>query len=79
MPSVSRQELKKILDICKNTHCKMRALPGMYQLVNGEVNVSRLRDVEVEDLLGREPIAVDIDSIAGYVRGKTVMVTGGGA
>ena len=78
IPSVSRQELKKILDICKNTHCKMRALPGMYQLLSGEVNVSRLRDVEVEDLLGRDPIAVDIDSIAGYVSGKTVMVTGGG-
>ena len=56
----------------------MRALPGMYQLLSGEVNVSRLRDVEVEDLLGRDPIAVDIDSIAGYVSGKTVMVTGGG-
>ena len=78
MPSVSRQELKKILDICKNTNCKLRSLPGMYQLVNGEVNVSRLRDVEVEDLLGRDPITVDIDSIAGYVKGKTVMVTGGG-
>ncbi|MBR4638990.1 MAG: polysaccharide biosynthesis protein [Butyrivibrio sp.] len=50
----------------------------MYQLLSGEVNVSRLRDVEVEDLLGRDPIAVDIDSIAGYVSGKTVMVTGGG-
>ena len=78
IPSVSRQELKKILDICKNTNCKLRSLPGMYQLVNGEVNVSRLRDVEVEDLLGRDPISVDIDSIAGYVKGKTVMVTGGG-
>ena len=78
IPSVSRQELKKILDICKNTNCKLRSLPGMYQLVNGEVNVSRLRDVEVEDLLGRDPISVDLDSIAGYVKGKTVMVTGGG-
>ena len=78
IPSVSRQELKKILEICKNTDCKLRSLPGMYQLVNGEVNVSRLRDVEVEDLLGRDPIAVDLDSIAGYVSGKTVMVTGGG-
>ena len=78
IPSVSRKELRKILDICKNTDCKLRALPGMYQLVNGEVNVSRLRDVEVEDLLGRDPIAVDMDSIAGYVSGKTVMVTGGG-
>ncbi len=78
IPSASRKEFKKILDICKNTNCKLRALPGMYQLVNGEVNVSRLRDVEVEDLLGRDPIAVDLDSIAGYVSGKTVMVTGGG-
>ena len=78
IPSVSRPELKKILEICKNTDCKLRSLPGMYQLVNGEVNVSRLRDVEVEDLLGREPIAVDMDSIAGYVQNKVVMVTGGG-
>ncbi len=78
IPSVSRQELKKILDICKNTNCKLRSLPGMYQLVNGEVNVSRLRDVEVEDLLGRDPISVDMDSIAGYVKDKVVMVTGGG-
>ena len=78
IPSVSRKEMRKILDICKNTNCKLRSLPGMYQLVNGEVNVSRLRDVEVEDLLGRDPISVDMDSIAGYVQGKSVMVTGGG-
>ncbi len=78
MPSISRPEMKNILDICKNTNCKLRSLPGMYQLVNGEVNVSRLRDVEVEDLLGREPIAVDFDSIAEYVKDKVVMVTGGG-
>ena len=50
----------------------------MYQLVNGEVGVSRLRDIEVEDLLGRDPIAVDLNQIAGYVSGKTVLVTGGG-
>ncbi|MBQ6589081.1 MAG: polysaccharide biosynthesis protein [Butyrivibrio sp.] len=78
IPSVSRPELRKILEICKNTNCKLRSLPGMYQLVNGDVNVSRLRDVEVEDLLGRDPIAVDMDQIAGYVQGKVVMVTGGG-
>ncbi len=78
IPSVSRSELKKILEICKNTDCKLRVLPGMYQLVNGEVSASRLRDVEVEDLLGRDPIAVDLDSIAGYVRDKVVLVTGGG-
>ncbi len=78
MPSASRAEIKNILEICKDTNCKLRSLPGMYQLVNGEVNVSKLRDVEVEDLLGREPVSVDMDSILGYVQGKTVLVTGGG-
>ena len=78
MPSISRSELRKILEICKETNCKLRSLPGMYQLVNGEVNVSKLRDVEVEDLLGRDPISVDLDSILGYVQNKVVLVTGGG-
>ncbi|MDR0220278.1 MAG: polysaccharide biosynthesis protein [Lachnospiraceae bacterium] len=78
MPSISRTELTAILDVCKETACKLRVLPGMYQLVSGEVSVSTLRDVELEDLLGREPIEVDLDSILGYVRGKKVLVTGGG-
>lgn len=78
IPSLSRAELKGILDICKETKCKMRTLPGIYQLVNGEVSVSKLHDVEVEDLLGRDPVRVDIDSIIGYVQGKVVCVTGGG-
>ncbi|NBJ91278.1 polysaccharide biosynthesis protein [Parablautia muri] len=78
MPSISREEMSAILDICKETSCKLRSLPGMYQLVNGEVSVSKLRDVEVEDLLGREPIEVDLDSILGYVKGKKVLITGGG-
>ena len=70
--------MSAILDICKETSCKLRSLPGMYQLVNGEVSVSKLRDVEVEDLLGRDPIEVDLNSILGYVKGKKVLVTGGG-
>ena len=78
MPSVSRKELSEILDICKETNCKLRSLPGMYQLVNGEVSVSKLRDVEVEDLLGRDPVEVDLDSILGYVQGKRILVTGAG-
>lgn len=78
MPSASRSEIRNILEICKDTNCKLRSLPGMYQLVNGEVSVSKLRDVEVEDLLGREPVSVDMDSILAYVQGKTVLVTGGG-
>lgn len=78
MPAVSQRVIKEILLICQETSCKLRTLPGMYQLVNGEVDVSKLRDVEVEDLLGRDPIDVDLEGILGYVRGKTVLVTGGG-
>lgn len=78
MPSASRAELKEILEICKETKCELKTLPGIYQLVNGEVNVSQLRKVDVVDLLGREPIQVDLDSIMNYVNGKVVLVTGGG-
>lgn len=78
IPSAPRSVIREILEICQETGCKLRSLPGMYQLVNGEVNVSKLRDVEVEDLLGRDPIRVDLDSILGYVQNKVVLVTGGG-
>ena len=78
MPSISAQERREILQICQATGCEIKLLPGMYQLVNGEVNVSRLRNVEIEDLLGREPIRVDLTSIMDYVNGRVIMVTGGG-
>ncbi|MGL5259877.1 MAG: polysaccharide biosynthesis protein, partial [Lachnospiraceae bacterium] len=78
IPSASRFQIRELLEVCKETECKLRSLPGIYQLVNGEVNVSKLRDVEVEDLLGRDSIKVDLDSILEYVSGKIVMVTGGG-
>ena len=78
MPSLDAVEKRKILEICQKTNCKVRSLPGMYQLVNGEVSVSKLRDIDIEDLLGREPVKVDLDSILGYVQGKKVLVTGGG-
>ncbi len=78
IPSASRAVIRDILDICKETNCKLRSLPGMYQLVNGEVSVSKLRDVEVEDLLGRDSIRVDLNSILDYVQNKVVLVTGGG-
>lgn len=78
IPSAPRKTIKELTEICQETNCKISTLPGMYQLVNGEVNVSQLRSVDVEDLLGREPIKVDIDSILGYVQNKVVMVTGGG-
>ena len=78
IPSASRATMKELVEICQETNCKLRTLPGIYQLVNGEVNVSKLRDVDVEDLLGRDPIKVDLDSILNYVRDKVVLVTGGG-
>ncbi|MBO5093095.1 MAG: polysaccharide biosynthesis protein [Lachnospiraceae bacterium] len=78
IPSAGRRTIKEIVEIAGQTNCKLRTLPGMYQLVNGEVDVSKLRDVDVEDLLGRDPIKVDLDSILGYVKDKTVLVTGGG-
>ena len=78
IPSANRATMKSLVEICKETSCKLRTLPGIYQLVNGEVNVSKLRDVDVEDLLGRDPIKVDLDSILNYVKDKIVMVTGGG-
>ncbi len=78
IPSLSRAQMKGLIEICQETSCKLKTLPGIYQLVNGEVNVSKLRDVDVEDLLGRDPIKVDLDSIMSYVRDKVVMVTGGG-
>ena len=73
-----QKETKAILDICKQTGCELKRLPGMYQLVNGDVSISKLKDVDVNDLLGRDPITVDLDSIMGYVSDKVVMVTGGG-
>ena len=78
IPSANRATMKALVEICKETSCKLRTLPGIYQLVNGEVNVSKLRNVDVEDLLGRDPIKVDLDSILNYVKGQTIMVTGGG-
>ncbi len=78
IPSANRQKIKPILEICKETGCRMRILPGMYQILNGDVNVSQLREVQIEDLLGRDPIEVNVDEIIGYVKDKVVLVTGGG-
>lgn len=78
IPSASVQVKKEILDICKESGCKLRMLPGMYQLINGDVSVSELKEVEIEDLLGREPIQINTEEVLNSVSGKTVMVTGGG-
>jgi FlaA1/EpsC-like NDP-sugar epimerase len=78
IPSAKRSAIKNILDICRDTGCEIKMVPGIYQLVNGQVNISQLRDVQIEDLLGRDPIKIDIDSVLGYVKDKVVLVTGGG-
>ena len=78
IPSAGSRKIRPILEICKDTGCELKILPGVYQLVNGEVNVSKLRPVNIEDLLGREEINVNIDEIMDYVCSKTILVTGGG-
>jgi len=78
IPSASRSRLRPILEICKETGCRIQILPGMYQIIKGDVNVSNLREVQIEDLLGRDPIEVNVDEIIGYVQDKVVLVTGGG-
>ena len=78
IPSASAEEKRDILNICKETGCELKSLPGIYQIVNGEVSVAEMRDVAVGDLLGREPIVVNMDEIFTYIAGKTILVTGGG-
>lgn len=78
MPSAPAKERKRILNICKETGCELMLLPGIYQIIHGDVDISQLRKVDVNDLLGRDPIEVDIDSIMGYVKNKVVLVTGAG-
>ena len=78
IPSVSVQQRRDIISICNETGCKLKQLPGMYQLVTGEISVSAMKEVAIEDLLGREPIRTDMAEVFRAITGKTVMVTGGG-
>ena len=78
IPAASGSERKEILDICSNTGCKVRVMPGIYQLVDGTVSLKKTRDVQIEDLLGRDTVKTNMEGIRQYISGKTVMVTGGG-
>lgn len=78
MPSAPGQIIREIVEICKGTRVKVKTLPGVYDLIDGNVSVSQLRDVQLEDLLGRDPVQLDMDSIAAYLEGKVVLVTGAG-
>ena len=78
IPSASAEEKRDILNICKETGCELKILPGIYQLVNGEVSISKMKNVAVEDLLGRDPIKVNMEEIFHALQNKTILVTGGG-
>ena len=78
IPSASRKVMRRILETCRTTHLRTRTLPGIYQLVNEEVRIGAMRDVEIQDLLGRDQICVNLDEIMGYIEDKVVLVTGGG-
>lgn len=78
LPSASVKEVSDILNICKETGCDLKRLPGLYQVANGKVALSKMKPVAVEDLLGRDPIRVNMEEIFQYIRRKTILVTGGG-
>lgn len=78
MPSASAKDKRDILNICKEAHCELKSLPGIYQLANGEVLLSKMKSVAIEDLLGRDQIKVDMAEIFNQLKGKTILVTGGG-
>lgn len=78
MPSIGKKTTKEIVDICKDTNCDLKILPGVYQFVTGDLDLSMIRNVQIEDLLGRETVDVDVQSIMSYVYKKCILVTGGG-
>lgn len=78
IPSASAEQKRDILNICKETECELKTLPGIYQLANGEVSLNKMKPVAVEDLLGRETIQVNMEEIFQHLKGKTILVTGGG-
>ena len=78
MPSVKGKEIKAIISICKETNCKLTILPGLYEIIEGKVSISQLRPVDIEDLLGRDPVKLDTTAVKKYLAGKIVLITGAG-
>jgi FlaA1/EpsC-like NDP-sugar epimerase len=78
IPSTTLQIQKEILNLCKQTKCKLKTVPGIYEILDEKVSISKIRDVDIEDLLGREPIKLNIKNISNYINNKVVLVTGGG-
>lgn len=78
IPSIDNENKREILEICKKTNCKVKIIPGIYEIISGEATVSKIKDVELEDLLGRDPIVLDNKGISSYLNNKVVLVTGAG-
>ncbi|NLY71610.1 MAG: polysaccharide biosynthesis protein [Clostridiales bacterium] len=78
IPSASKRQIQGIVNECNKTDCKVKILPAYIDLIDGKVSINKLRDVQIEDLLGRDPVSVNLSEISGYLEGKNVMVTGGG-
>ncbi|MBC8060005.1 MAG: polysaccharide biosynthesis protein [Clostridiaceae bacterium] len=78
IPTIEDEDKKRIFEICKKTNCKIEIIPGMYEIINGKVSLSQIRQVDIEDLLGRKAVELDMEGISGYLHNKTILVTGGG-
>ncbi len=78
IPSMTNREKRDVMEICRKTGCRLKTLPALYQLANGDVSIKQIRDLDITDLLGRETVNVELSDITGYIDGKTVLVTGGG-
>ena len=78
IPSMQRQEIRGVIEECNKTKCKLKIVPGMSELIDGEVSIQAIRDVKIDDLLGRDPVKLDMKGIQGYIENKVVLITGGG-
>jgi FlaA1/EpsC-like NDP-sugar epimerase len=78
IPTIEDEDKKQILKICKKTNCNIEIIPGMYEIINGKVSLNQIRKVDIEDLLGRSPVQLDMKGIESYIHNKTILVTGGG-
>jgi FlaA1/EpsC-like NDP-sugar epimerase len=78
IPTIDDEDKKQILELCKKTNCKIEIIPGMYEIINGKASLSQIRQIDIEDLLGRKAVELDMEGIASYIHNKTVLVTGGG-
>ncbi|WP_270301646.1 polysaccharide biosynthesis protein [Terrisporobacter petrolearius] len=78
MANITKEDKKRIIEKCQKTKCKLKTLPGIYEIIDGKVDIKKIRDVDIEDLLGRESIKINLKEVSDYVQGRVVLVTGGG-